>query len=49
MRRTVAAVALVLVILTGCQPTGTDRIEEDDPRWNCATMGNRECGPSVNA
>jgi len=21
------------------------RITEDDPRWNCATMGNRVCGP----
>jgi hypothetical protein len=20
-------------------------IEEDDPRWNCHTMGNRVCGP----
>lgn len=19
---------------------------EDDPCWNCATMGNRKCGPS---
>ena len=22
------------------------RIEEDDPRWDCATMGNRICGPA---
>jgi len=22
----------------------TPRIEEDDPRWNCATMGNLICG-----
>ena len=21
-----------------------DRIEEDDPRWDCHTMGNRRCG-----
>lgn len=21
------------------------RITEDDPRWNCHTMGNRICGP----
>ena len=20
-------------------------VEEDDPRWDCATMGNRVCGP----
>lgn len=24
--------------------SGGGRIEEDDPRWNCATMGNRSCG-----
>ena len=23
------------------------RIEEDDPRWNCNTMGNRECAPTI--
>lgn len=22
----------------------TSRIEEDDPRWDCHTMGNRICG-----
>lgn len=21
-------------------------IEEDDPRWDCQTMGNRVCGPA---
>lgn len=21
-------------------------IQEDDPRWDCHTMGNRECGPN---
>lgn len=21
------------------------RIEEDDPGWDCMTMGNRKCGP----
>lgn len=21
-------------------------IQEDDPRWNCLTMGNQECGPT---
>lgn len=26
-------------------PVGNERIEEDDPRWDCATMGNRICGP----
>lgn len=23
------------------------RIEEDEPGWNCATMGNQICGPST--
>lgn len=23
---------------------GDGRIEEDEPGWNCATMGNRSCG-----
>lgn len=22
-----------------------ERIEEDDPRWDCETMGNGQCGP----
>jgi hypothetical protein len=25
----------------------TERIEEDDPRWDCETMGNRVCGPEA--
>lgn len=24
----------------------SDRIEEDDPRWDCVTMGNGQCGPA---
>jgi hypothetical protein len=24
-----------------------ERITEDDPRWECSTMGNRICGPVV--
>lgn len=23
-----------------------EHIEEDDPRWNCVTMGNQQCGPA---
>ena len=23
-----------------------ERIEEDDPRWDCQTMGNKVCGPT---
>lgn len=26
-----------------------ERITEDDPQWNCLTMGNRECGPDWTA
>lgn len=25
--------------------TPRPRIEEDDPAWDCATMGNLQCGP----
>lgn len=28
-------------------PTTTTVIHEDDPRWDCATMGNRVCGPTT--
>lgn len=43
MRRRVAilAAAALLAILPATSP----RIEEDDPRWNCSTMGNMICGP----
>lgn len=27
-------------------PTAPEVIMEDDPRWNCATMGNKICGPA---
>lgn len=44
---------LVLLALIGGFATGPwtwdsngyERIEEDDPRWDCRTMGNRICGP----
>ena len=50
MRRTVATLALtVALLLAGCQPTGTGRIEEDDPRFDCRVHGNQQCGPTVNA
>lgn len=26
-------------------PTPIPSISEDDPNWNCLTMGNRQCGP----
>jgi hypothetical protein len=34
---------------TGTDTTGTgttQHIEEDEPGWDCATMGNRVCGPT---
>jgi len=26
------------------EPLSVQRVEEDDPRWDCRTMGNRVCG-----
>ncbi len=31
--------------ITGYEETNCETIYEDDPRWNCATMGNLICGP----
>lgn len=28
-------------------PTSTAQLQEDDPGWDCATMGNRVCGPTA--
>lgn len=25
------------------------KIQEDDPRWDCKTMGNKKCGPAKRA
>jgi hypothetical protein len=36
-----AQLATILARLEGWVP---DVIAEDDPRWDCATMGNRVCG-----
>lgn len=30
--------------ITTADPHHGSRITEDDPRWNCRTMGNHECG-----
>lgn len=30
---------------TPTQSTAPVVVEEDDPRWNCMTMGNKVCGP----
>ena len=33
------------IVPSECEPTA--RIEETDPEWDCATMGNRKCGPTA--
>jgi len=30
--------------ITGYEETNCQTIQEDDPRWNCETMGNLICG-----
>jgi hypothetical protein len=45
-----------LILAAGCTPaqiagvkdyvSRTQTIHEDDPRWDCHTMGNRICGPA---
>lgn len=30
----------------GPQFTLDHKVTEDDPQWNCLTMGNRQCGPA---
>lgn len=56
---TVAAVTAQIVLapslivpVPGAAPVPTvtvtvDRIEEDEPGWDCRTMGNRRCGPGA--
>ena len=43
-----AAAMIVLVSAPDPDPVRLDygvRVQEDDPRWDCRTMGNRICGP----
>lgn len=50
------ALCLVFFFLLVVSPTNADalqattapqqRITEDDPRWDCRTMGNKVCGPN---
>lgn len=44
MRRTVA-LALVLLALAFPAKLAPGQVAEDDPSWNCHTMGNGVCGP----
>lgn len=45
----VGIVVWVLALALLRSLSGPDRISEDDPRWDCATMGNQQCGDSVAA
>lgn len=50
MKKIITAIALTTaLVLTGCSNTGSDktaeRCEEDQPCWDCETMGNKVCGP----
>lgn len=56
IRRTLAGIALIIAALFTSaaviglsQATTAPRIEEDMPGWDCATMGNRECGMTPTA
>lgn len=48
-----AVIALLIALLMALQalmagpPSPTDRCWEDEPCWDCHTMGNRICGPTV--
>ena len=45
MKAFVLSAALVLATFPG--PGFAQRITEDDPRWDCRTMGNKICGPNA--
>ena len=52
VKKSLAAAGIALaLILAGCgageSPKQADRIEEDDPRWDCRTMGNQICGEDL--
>lgn len=45
MTKRVKAACIAVLLFVALVPTSsTPTIEEDDPRWNCHTMGNRVCG-----
>jgi hypothetical protein len=44
MRKVLIGIVLSLAVLGATAPAGAEMIHEDDPRWNCATMGNHVCG-----
>lgn len=52
MKKSLAAVGITLVlVLAGCgageSSKQADRIEEDQPGWDCRTMGNQTCGEDL--
>lgn len=51
MARMVFAILATLAFASGCssttRPPVPTVITEDDPRWDCETMGNRICGPTT--
>lgn len=55
MRKATAGVLVGLVwlfgglMVTGCELTSHNEpvIVEDDPRWDCRTMGNKICGSDI--
>lgn len=50
MQKNPTIVSLLLIgvlALSSALVRGQQRITEDDPRWDCRTMGNKICGPNA--
>lgn len=45
MKRTLTYIACATLVALG-SALPSHKISEDDPRWNCHTMGNLICGPT---
>lgn len=41
-----AADAAPCAFAYACDGSGVQRVQEDDPGWDCITMGDRSCGPT---
>lgn len=54
MTRTLALALALILGTTACEPppehkptpTKPTKLQEDDPGWNCTTMGDKKCGPN---
>lgn len=44
VKLTMLFVGLCFIIAASLEPTVGNHIHEDDPNWNCQTMGNLICG-----